>query len=131
MKTMLLVSLKSDGQGKYLDVDNRKVQMIRNNDNPEWIIWTLDQDLKNQGGLFNKQTDPHQPFVWNIPLPPEGVFDAPYLDAKRLVLRLTDANPDENPHAGWNYRLYVSIGSDEYHTREAATKTNSPMIKNN
>jgi hypothetical protein len=128
MKVKLTVSL--DAQGKYLVVDEKKVQMNRNADNPEWIIWTLDKNLENKGGLFNKLTDRNKPFVWNDP-PPEGIFDTPFLNAKRLVLRLTDANPDETSVGGWSYRLFVSIGTAEYHTLETAAETNSPMIKNN
>jgi hypothetical protein len=124
----LTVSL--DAQGTYLVVDNNKVQMKRNANNPEWITWTLDKVLKHKGGLFNKLTDANKPFVW-IDQPPEGIFDAPFLKENRSVLRLTDANPDATSAGGWSYRLYVSIGNVEYHTLEEQTKTNSPMIKNN
>ncbi len=128
--TDLKVILKTDSQGnKYLDVDNRKVE-INSKTDPESITWTLDTSVTAQGGLFNDPKDPNPGFEW-ITRPRAGIFDRPHLSRDRLKLWLNDSHPDAGSKGEWNYILSATINSGPVQTRPERVETDTPMIKNN
>ena len=128
------LSVTLDTTANALDVDQRNnANEVSRDPNTQTITWQLDGNAAS--GSFNAMTDPHPGFAWVGTAPNAGIFGTPTVVAGGKQITLSDLNDSTSTTGTWIYRLYATIGGQQYSTlatvRRRPATTTDPCIKNN